>query len=327
LFVPAGRPAQQDAPDAHFAIYDDAPAHKSISFDLKKLGLIAAVVLAIIGVVVFARALSDRQQTVPREWLDAEQSALTTLRRDDPAARAEVAAKLDALRKSAPTFVAAAADQVLLQALELDEVKAPRVALQAERDSLDGRIAALNEAKSPSDWPVRVNVLRDRQHRIDAELQQISQAAADGGRTLEAKLGRLPEATEEPTPSNVAVIRARAVAAGVEGSGAALELAERYAKLGDPGGWSTIVLAEYALNANVPPETVLEVLQKLEALKTSDPWFLRPYVLLGRLELADNRPQEAAAVLEAVVTLDPEHALARRLSKVASSLSEAPGTP
>lgn len=293
-------------------IYEDRPpmvAPETRRLLLRGLTIVAALAaIAFVGIKV-----GDRLRAIPAELISQEQSAFNQLRLDDPASRKKALAQLDQVIARAPRFLEPKADRVLLLALSLDDLRAPLRPIDAETASLEADIRTLSRAKTPSDWEVRVNALRDRKAGLARERSRIAEDARAHQADLDRALASLPLASEDASPQNLAVIRARAVSAGVEGTGAALELAERYGTLGDPGGWSALALAEYALNANAPPETVEEVRTKLRDLKSRDPAFLRPYVLLARLDLTQYRRADALSELEAVVALNPDHALARRL--------------
>ena len=272
------------------------------------VGVAAIAVIAFFGV-----KLIDRLHEIPPGLIAEEHATLGQDRLDDASSRDEVLAKLAGLAAKSPRFVAPRADQALLLALRLDDVRAPLPVLDAESSEIDKDIAALTEAKSTSDWEVRVNALRARKRQLAEQTAAVEEDASARKTLLDHAVAALPPATSDATAANLAVVRARGVAAGVEGSGAALELAERYTSLGDPDGWATLILAEYALNAHAPPETVDQVRRRLAALKSHDASFLRPYVLLARLALDADRPGDAASELEAVVALNPRHTLAHQL--------------
>jgi hypothetical protein len=105
----------------------------------------------------------------------------------------------------------------------------------------------------------------------------------------------------------------------VQGSDEAIVLAERYRQQGGSDGWAEIAYAEYALNARVPPDTRRQAIEGLEALRSRDASFIRPYILSARLLLANHAPEAAANALEAATALNPGHKLARELLTQAQS--------
>jgi hypothetical protein len=312
LFAPVG--AAEAAPDPdRLVIYDDPPGPSGSRAGSRRLWLLAGAMLAVGAIAFFGVKLVHRLNAVSPALLAEEQAALRQDRLDDAASRDEVIARLEQLAARAPHFLAPRADRVLLLALRLDDLRAPLAAIAAERALLDEQIADLTRKKSTSDWEVRVNALEARKIALEQEGARIDKDANVRQKVLDRALAALPKPTGEASPDNLAVVRARGVAAGVAGAGAALELADRYATLNGPGGWATLILAEYALNAHAPPETVDQVRLELRALKAKDSSYLRPYVLLGRLELGEHRVPEATAELETVIALNPAHALAHRL--------------
>lgn len=318
LFAPLGAPERRPTPAGgpdpdRLVIYDDPPAKAGSGAGARRLWLLAAGMLAVGAIAFFGVKLVHRLRAIPPAQLAEEQAALRQDRLDDAASRDEALSRLDQLASRAPRFLAPRADRVLLLALRLDDLRAPLAGIAAEIAGLDEQIARLTRDKSTSDWEVRVNALEARKAALEQEGGRIAKDAKARKAVLDRAVAALPQPTGEASPDNLAVVRARGVAAGVAGDGAALELADRYASLAGPGGWATLILAEYALNAHAPPETVDQVRLELLALKAKDASYLRPYVLLGRLELGEHRVPEATSELETVVALNPSHALAHRL--------------
>jgi hypothetical protein len=312
LFAPASAPATAQAPERRVT-HDVPRGQEARGSGARRLWLLAAAMLAVGAIAFFGVKLLHRLRAISPVLISEEQAALRQDRLDDAASRDEVTARLDALAARAPRFLAPRADRALLLALRLDDLRAPLGVIAAETAALDAQIADLTRRKSPSDWSVRVNALEARKSALGQEGARIAEDAKVRQAALDRALAALPRPTGEATLDNLAVVRARGVAAGVAGTGAALELADRYASLAGPGGWASLILAEYALNAHAPPQTVNQVRLELHSLKEKDSSYLRPYVLLARLELAEQHPQEATAELEMVVALNPAHALAHRL--------------
>jgi hypothetical protein len=108
-------------------------------------------------------------------------------------------------------------------------------------------------------------------------------------------------------------VRARALMLGVTGDNQVIALAERYRSLGGTDGWGTVALAEYAVNTNVPPDTLREVRSNIETMRKADPTFLRVHVLAARLDMVQRKFEQAAEILDAVVAMNPSHDLAAAL--------------
>ena len=241
------------------------------------------------------------------------EEAAALLRRDDATARQAALEQLEALVAAHPDFTQARSDLVVALALGLDDVRVESSHLEDEVRRLGEDIRALQRARAPGDWPTRVNVMEQSLAATRRALQPLRRKAEE----LERRAGTAvrpflePPAAEGPARSPDAV-RAEAVLVGVRGDPQAIPLAERLRLLGDRR-WATLAHAEYALNGRAPPDTLDEAAGALAVLRQEDATFLRPYVLGARVALRRGDAEGAQGLLDAVVALNPRHALARSL--------------
>jgi hypothetical protein len=204
--------------------------------------------------------------------------------------------------------------QVLILTLELDDVKVGLRRIQTQSEEINRKLARMRDRRSPSDWEAQIS-------RGIARLQVLKQQSdplVDEASSLDNKVNAafpqmLAVAKESSGPEELAVTRAEAVYFGVKGSERALQLSERYRLLGGKDGWDVMAFAEYAANAHVAPDTMIQARSGLQALRTADPALLRGYVLAARLALAQRDYDQASSLGEAAAALNPSHELARQL--------------
>lgn len=277
---------------------------------------VAAVLVLALGIIGFFayKLMSSHASRASAQTQAAIDSAMSQLRRDDAASREKCVEQLQKLQAEDPELVEAQAGIVIALALQLDDAKLAIRRLEQDADSLNKRIAKLNEAKSPSDWQNRVNAMTDQLQAVKKEMDPLTeQASALDGKLGEAFKALPAEAGERSAREQQALVRALAIYYGVKGSEQALALNERYQALGGTDGWGAIAFAEYALNAKVPPDTLVEAHSAVDSLITRDSAFLRAYVLSARLSIAQKKYDVASNALEATVSLNPTHEVAQKL--------------
>jgi hypothetical protein len=271
-----------------------------------------AVMLAGTGGLV-GRWVLARSRAVPLEVVAAKDASFDLLRRDDTQSRSRATEQLKELSRTHPDLLDIRADQVLALSLELDELKLRIEHLKSEANAHQSAILRLQEFQRPPEWRLRVD---DHRHELEV-LQAQSDPLVAHAETLDDELNaafrtlsdRLPEQANAPLPA----LRAQAVYFGVKGSDQAVELAERYRRLGGTDGWDVVAYAEYALNAHVAPDTQREALAALERLKGRDSVLIREYLLAARLRRALKDSQGASQELEAAMALNPHHETAQEL--------------
>ncbi len=317
-FEPPGLHAMD--PEEELSEFDPAQALEASMRRRRNLVLLALGLL-VLGIAGFAgvRWWSTREVPVPAEAVDAQSKAFNLLRRDDPKSLDGAVTQLDGLLKSWPKMVEARALHLVALLFQLDDVRMEIARLNAESEAINREISKLQDRKSPSDWQNRVNALKAQRK----ELNKRSDPLTDRASALEARVNQSFRALDS-NPANLsleqqlAVARATALYEGVKGSDQAIVLSERYRQLGGADGWAELAYAEYALNAPlVPPDTRKQAEAGLEALRSRDASFIRPWVLSGRLMLANKEPDQAVTAFEGATALNPGHTVASDLLKAA----------
>jgi hypothetical protein len=304
---PAARPYRPDASERALA---EAIRRRN------RRGLLAVFGLIVLGALAWgARAWLATRNQIPTPARTERDAAFALLRRDDSQARAEALKKLEGLIAKYPGWVAARSTQALALTLELDDQRAIVRRGLADADQVSTQLARLEAEHQPSDWRAQADAARLRLK----QLKQQTDPLIDAANTLETRvnaardvLNKLPQGSAE---DELARLRADAVYAGVAGRDRAVEYAERYRQLGGRDGWADVAYAEYALSTRVAPETTQQALNGVKALVAHDSTFLRPYVLAGRLALQQRQRDAALGQFDAVLALNPRHALAQTLAE------------
>ena len=118
---------------------------------------------------------------------------------------------------------------------------------------------------------------------------------------------------EAGSSGSLAMLRAEGLARGVLGDAEALTRAEAFRqRAGQHDDWVDLIEPEYALNGG---SSLDEAITQLIALKArgSNSTFMRPYVLLARLQLKKGNAAGAKDELEKVSTMNSRHEIARDL--------------
>jgi hypothetical protein len=224
-----------------------------------------------------------------------------------------------------PKFTEAQAELVVALALQLDDVKVDLELARKEESRLQREISHLELSKATADWSSRVNAYRQELSTLGGQKRSLDTAAADLSKRLEASLSTIRMAPEtEPSADVVARVKAQAISEAVNGTPQAVALAERLKKVESNSHWHVLALAEYGLNANSPASALSEVAEQLAQVRARDQTFFRAYVLGARLALRQRDPATAQSLLDAVLALNPNHALARKLQKVAAASASRP---
>lgn len=257
---------------------------------------------------------------LPPEAMSAKDQAVSLLRRDDVASRQAAIEQLGALVGRYPKFTEAQAELVVALSLQLDDVKVELEWIDTQERQLQEEISELQLTKSPADWQGRVNLKSEELAALGLQKRPLAATVAELSKQLEKRLGVIRAAPEtEPSADVVARVKAQAVYESVQGTPQALALAERLRKVESPPHWSALSRAQYGLNARSPPGSLPELAEALQQVREEDTTFLRAYMLGARLALRQRDPATAQTLLDTVVALNPNHALARQLQKWASS--------
>jgi cytochrome c-type biogenesis protein CcmH/NrfG len=214
-----------------------------------------------------------------------------------------------------PVYLEARAAHVTAMLFQLDNARMELQRLSHESSAIDTQINRLREQRSPVDWQEQVNALVDRLGEIKAQRDPVAERTVALDQDVNVAFRALQDAAEGglSLEDEVHLVRAQAMYFGVKGSEQALALSERYRAIGGGEGWGDLAWAEYALNSRVAPDTRGQAREALEALRAKDPSWVRLYVLIGRLALAENALDAATTAFESAVTLNPKHQTARSL--------------
>lgn len=253
--------------------------------------LVIALVLALVlAWYVFGARLASSDGDVHQQTQDA----LTSLRRDDLKAQTTAVQQLQRIAQEHPTSIEALSALVVARACIADDARA-----SADRQKLEAAERAREEDTAEDKSPA-LKAMRSAQARHD-EL-------AEAVRLLELAVAAAPEPT---TPEKLAIVRARAFAAAVQGSTNAIALAEEFRqKSQGPDSWGELALPEYAVNGGASLD---EALSQLETLEHRDTTFLRAYALAARLHLIRKDSENAGQALDTLLSLNPEHDTGRSL--------------
>jgi hypothetical protein len=280
------------------------------------LGVVLAVVLAG-GVFAAVRYILPRIGRVPAAAVVEQEAAFALLRKDDAPSRAQAVTRLQALVVAQPHYVEAQAAVAMALLLYLDDRRAVIQRYTREADALATQRARLEAERPGPDWRVQANRLVDRIAALKTKSDPLIEDAKGVQTQATAAYAALMKLEALQPGQQLARTRTEAIFNAIDGRDQAIALAERYRQQGGQDGWAEVANAEYALNTRVPPETALEALDAIRVLQQRDTTFLRAYVLGARLALGLKRMELANTQLEAVLALDPRHALAQSLAEEA----------
>ena len=260
--------------------------------------IIVAVVLA--GVLVyrlFGRDLLG--SAVPVEAIQTTEQALATLRLDDQASQEKALAQLNSVLAAHPGLPETQGALVIAMALRFDDV-------QGEISRAAVTLRSLKSKEGPAGDITKLEAKIAASEVTAKELKTQLEAGV-------AALQRLTPNVEVGTSAHLAMIRADGLARGVLGDAEALTRPVAYKQRTETrDDWVDLIEPEYALNGG---SSVDEAIAQLIALKArgSNKTFLRPYVLLARLQLKKGESQAAREELEQVTTMNSRHEIAREM--------------
>jgi hypothetical protein len=277
------------------------------------LGVLLAVALAVAAVVAVRRILPTLGGA-PTAAVVEQEAAFAQLRKDDAQSRAQAVARLRALTASQPRYIESQAALALALLLDLDDRRAVIQRYTREAEALTIQKARLEAERPSTDWRVQSNRLVDRIAVLKAKSDPLIEDAKAIQARVNGAYAALMKLEATKPGEQLARTRTEAMFNAIDGRDHAIALAERYRQLGGQDGWAEVANAEYALNTRVPPETATQALEAIQALQHRDTTFLRAYVLGARLALGLKRPDLATSELDAVLALNPYHALAQALA-------------
>ena len=262
--------------------------------------ILLIVAIALAGVLVYR--LFGRQllgTAVPLEAIQATEQALATLRLDDQASQEKAVAQLTAVLAQHPTLLEPQGALVIAIAVRYDDA-------QGELTRLSAKLRTLKANDAPE---ARLTELEARVKLAQASATELKAKLEEAATRLQGQMTTV----EAGTSTHLAMLRADGLARGVLGDGEALTRAVAFRqRSGTRDDWVDLIEPEYALNGG---SSVDEAITQLVVLKgrASNSTFLRPYVLLARLELRKGEPARAKEELEQVATMNSRHEIAREL--------------
>jgi len=257
-----------------------------------------------------------------KEALVTKEEARGLLRRDDTASKEEALSRLRTLLGQYPLNVELQAERAIALAMNLDDTRVQQGLLESKVKWLQSRSSELSEAKAPADWESRVNAMREEVGLVQGELVPLQERTArlvKEALEVSKQLAVAPP-KEEKEPA-LARLRARALLGASLGATETTSMAVQLAQE-QQQDWSSLVMAEYVVNASTSPNQVREAGDALKHLLETDKAWLRLYVLEARIALLRGEPTAALATLETVLTLNPKHELAQKLQTHARELLE-----
>ncbi|MGV3619681.1 MAG: hypothetical protein ACO1OB_02630, partial [Archangium sp.] len=221
-------------------------------------------------------------------------------RDDDEQAQARAVSQLSAVRAENPEMLEAQAALVIAHSFQFDDAQS---ALTRDEETL----AALKKAEgtSQADLDALQKVLIAR-----TELAQKRKTLLvnEHGRLL--TLGR---EVERGSGAELAFIRADGLALSVLGDVEAITRAESFRQHNNAeDDWAGLIEPEYALNGGTSFDDAVERVKQVQT-RAGNSTFIRPYVLMARLELKRGNANIAVEQLDRAITLNGKHAQAREL--------------
>lgn len=307
---PMGSPQDLRAPTLHQQKSQDLSHEDAAALRAARGGgsgraivvILIIVAIALAGVLVyrlFGRELLGK--TVPVEAIRATEQALATLRFDDQASQDKAVAQLMGVLAEHPALPETQSALVIAAALRYDDVQG----------EVTRATASLRSLKSNGAPPARLT-------EVEAKIAATEVTAKNLKSQLEVGVTRLQAlmlGTEAGTSTHLAMLRADGLARGVLGDAEALTRAEAFRQRSGANthdDWVELIEPEYALNGGSSLDEAITQLITLRA-RGANSTFLRPYVLLARLQLKKGDAGKAREELEQVTTMNSRHEIARDL--------------
>ncbi len=288
--------------DAAQAAREDAEAMRAVRGG--GAGRVVVIILVLIalglaGVLVWRLFGKDLLgQRVPAEAILSTERALATLRLDDEQAQAKAVSELSAVTAQHPELFEAQAALVLALAVQFDDAQG--VLARGEE-----RLSKLK--KNDEGGQAAIDALQ-KELIGQTEIAQKLKAQLNGEHQ---KLLAMGAELDRASPSQLAFIRADGVALGVQGNVEAITRAEGFRqRTGQVDDWAELIEPEFALNGGTSFDEAVKRVERVQA-REGNSTFIRPYVLLARLELKRGNEAQAVEQLDRAVTLNGKHGIAR----------------
>lgn len=263
--------------------------------------ILILIALGLAGVLVWRLVGKDLMgQRVPAEAILSTEQALATLRFDDGQSQAQAVSQLSAVTARHPELFEAQAALVIALAVQFDDAQG----------TLSRGEERLRDVKKQD--PLSQSAI-DELQLVLTKQTEVAQKLKTLLLQEHSKLIALGTALDRASPSQLAFVRADGLARGVLGDVEAITRAENYRQRTAQGDdWVEPIEPEYALNGGSSLDEAVTRVKKVQR-RDGNSTFIRPYVLLARLELKRGNEAQAVEQLDRVVTLNDKHELAREL--------------
>lgn len=265
-------------------------------------GRVVVVILMLVAIAlaaVLAYRLFRRGSGEPVEALRTTEQALATLRFDDRGSQEKAVIQIMSVLQANPELPQALGASVIASAVRFDDVQG----------ELQRATSSLTKLKNRNEASARVRELEVQIASRQQARDELRARLVEGLAKLEARKAGV----ESGSPGHLALLRAEGLANSVLGEGEALTLAEAFRqrfKANDD--WADLIEPEFALNGGTSQKEAIAQLRALRERGTNST-FLRPYLLLARLQLMVGEPELAREELEKVISMNSRHEIAREL--------------
>ena len=228
------------------AFEDDALARKLANRNRNiLLGVMAVVLLG--GAAAFGIWFVNKPSGPPAEVVKKTAEAFGSVETDTVASLESSRTMFSALEAaSPPTYVAPAADELVVMSFQLADLRAEEYAAQAEFSQLEKEHARADADHSRADWRTVVNSLVDRMKEIRARIEPIQKKELklnEDQNTLFRKLAAVRSTLEAPSPE---LDRAFGIYYAFKGSDQAARFAQTYKTAVPNDGWADLITAALA---------------------------------------------------------------------------------
>lgn len=273
-----------------------------------------------------------RQQAhIPKESAVSYEQALRNIRADDENSRSNSLKLLEELLRAPRRPAGAYSAYLIALSLHWDEVRLRLRREEATIQLLRAKIRDLELYGTQS--PAESEKLQKWKKQLEENLQvqaplKIQSVAIE--KQVETAFRELQAfSNAEHVSENREFLQAEAIYWAVQGNektaGTLMRLRRQFDSSNDE--WADVALAEYAVNARVSTEALVEIRESMRRLRRRDSTIFRAYILEARacLELKDW--DGTVSALEQLMILKPEHPLAQFLVRWVDDIRRGTSTP
>jgi hypothetical protein len=284
--------------------------------------ILGAIGLAgILGGIAFA-VVKNRAPSIDPELIAADGVALELMKNDDEESLKKALEALVALEAKAPEYVAAKADQVLVNILLNRDVRDDIERLQAQAQVIAKDHQRITEKKEGADYAARANAKREELVKLNAAIEPLQEQARKYDERAAALMKQATEAASKPHVDKGALLRGQAMYAAIKGMG---EKAEKGAEIyrghedkqkllhDDSRAFADLILAGLHAQPKMSAEMKEKGMAAVKAALQKDPKLVRAKVFEAKMHLATKDFAAARASLSDVVAKNPKHGVAQKL--------------